>query len=157
VPTNITTFLSPAGAAAAAPSPAPSAEAFAAAAAAGGDLRSAPHPKMKKVGTRIAAHRSSPGSARSRVLIVENLRKSYRSGAQQLAAVENVSFSVADGETVAMVGPSGRGKTTLLGLPASLSLRTLLLRLTTARKRIGPAASLDRSLRPSPRPEPLNH
>lgn len=37
-----------------------------------------------------------------------------------LTVLDNISFSVAEGETVSIVGPSGSGKTTLLGLSAGL-------------------------------------
>ena len=48
------------------------------------------------------------------LLRVEGLRKTYRSGAQQLTIFENLSFRVAPGELVAIVGQSGSGKSTLL-------------------------------------------
>lgn len=48
------------------------------------------------------------------LLRVEGLRKTYRSGAQQLTVFENLSFRVAPGELVAIVGQSGSGKSTLL-------------------------------------------
>ncbi|MEO0654649.1 MAG: ABC transporter transmembrane domain-containing protein [Pseudomonadota bacterium] len=45
----------------------------------------------------------------------ENVGFSYP-GRPEVAALENVSFEVAPGETVALVGPSGAGKTTVLQL-----------------------------------------
>src|SRR4051812_14036652 len=58
----------------------------------------------------------------SAILDVEKLRKSYRSGEGELTVLKEVSFSLADGDSLAIVGPSGSGKTTLLGLCAGLDL-----------------------------------
>ena len=56
----------------------------------------------------------------SKILKVQNLHKTYRSGAHDLNVLNDVSFEVDSGETFAIVGPSGSGKTTLLGLCAGL-------------------------------------
>jgi putative ABC transport system ATP-binding protein len=58
------------------------------------------------------------------MLVARQLTKSYRSGAQDLTVLRDVSFSVSDGDFVAIVGPSGSGKTTLLGLLAGLDTPT---------------------------------
>jgi ABC-type nitrate/sulfonate/bicarbonate transport system ATPase subunit len=47
---------------------------------------------------------------------VRDLKKSFASALGRLAVVEDVSFSVRDGEFVAIVGPSGCGKSTLLNM-----------------------------------------
>jgi ABC-type nitrate/sulfonate/bicarbonate transport system ATPase subunit len=49
---------------------------------------------------------------------VRNVSKSYESDKGRLDVVDDLSFSVRDGEFVALVGPSGCGKTTLLNLIA---------------------------------------
>jgi putative ABC transport system ATP-binding protein len=56
------------------------------------------------------------------VLQAEALTKTYRSGANSLTVLDSVSFSVAQGDTLAIIGPSGSGKTTLLGLCAGLDV-----------------------------------
>ena len=56
----------------------------------------------------------------AKILNVSNLKKSYSSGSGSLTVLDDISFSIEEGETFAIVGPSGSGKTTLLGLSAGL-------------------------------------
>ena len=61
-------------------------------------------------------------TATGTVLAVENLRKIYNEGTEQAnLAIDDVSFEVAKGEFVCIVGPSGAGKTTLLRCVAGLT------------------------------------
>ena len=48
------------------------------------------------------------------ILKIENVRKEYANGEKKLYALKDVSFSVEQGEFIAIVGPSGSGKSTLL-------------------------------------------
>lgn len=60
------------------------------------------------------------------VLEVENLKKIYRPrfGGNQVQALSKVTFSVEEGEYVAIMGESGSGKTTLLNMLAALDKPT---------------------------------
>ena len=51
---------------------------------------------------------------------IENLTKVYGKGESEVKAINNVSFKVNEGEFIAIIGPSGRGKSTLLHSLAGL-------------------------------------
>lgn len=54
------------------------------------------------------------------VLRFENVSMHYHSKQGETVALDSASFSVSEGEFVAIIGPSGCGKTTLLSLAAGL-------------------------------------
>jgi len=60
----------------------------------------------------------------TKILKINGLEKTYKSGSRQLTVLQNVSFDVEKGQTFSIVGPSGSGKTTLLGLCAGLDTPT---------------------------------
>ncbi len=63
-------------------------------------------------------------SGAAEVLRVENLRKEYATGRGRLVLFEDISFTVAQGDLLAIVGESGAGKSTLLHILGALDTAT---------------------------------
>ncbi len=55
---------------------------------------------------------------------VKNVTKTYQTGSIEFQALKGVSFSIADGEFVAIMGPSGSGKSTLMHILGALDTPT---------------------------------
>jgi putative ABC transport system ATP-binding protein len=53
-------------------------------------------------------------------LELENVRKVYQSGDEEVVALDHASLVIGDDEMVALVGPSGSGKTTLISIAGGL-------------------------------------
>jgi NitT/TauT family transport system ATP-binding protein len=53
-------------------------------------------------------------------IVLENVTREFGAGDRRVVALDNVSYTVRDGEFVAVVGPSGCGKTTCMRMAAGL-------------------------------------
>jgi len=58
------------------------------------------------------------------LLQCDDLRKVFRSGAQEIVPIDGLNFSIGRGEMISIVGPSGTGKSTLLHVLAALDTPT---------------------------------
>ena len=76
----------------------------------------------------------------SELLRVENLKKYFKTPKGMLHAVDDISFSVQEGQTLGVVGESGCGKSTLLKLIAGLDMPTSGSILTDNKTISGPSA-----------------
>jgi putative ABC transport system ATP-binding protein len=65
-----------------------------------------------------------PNLSRSEVLAARELTKRVSLPDRELTILEGVSFAIADGDAMAIVGASGSGKSTLLSLLAGLDMPT---------------------------------
>ena len=58
------------------------------------------------------------------ILEVKNIGKKYQNKEDEIQALKNVNFRIAEGEFVSIIGPSGCGKSTLLSIIAGLEEKT---------------------------------
>jgi len=55
---------------------------------------------------------------------IKNITKTYNTGGEPFQALKGISFTVSDGEFVAIMGPSGSGKSTLMHILGALDTPT---------------------------------
>src|SRR5512139_3170225 len=67
-----------------------------------------------------AGNQAEPGTAEEMLIEVQGLCKTYGMNHKTVEALKDISFSLARGELVTIVGASGAGKSTLLHLLGAL-------------------------------------
>jgi NitT/TauT family transport system ATP-binding protein len=72
----------------------------------------------------------------NKVLVIRNLKKNYHTPTQEIIAVKDFSYSLEDGEMIAIVGPSGCGKSTILSILSNIEKKSYGL-VDTKHKTIG--------------------
>ncbi|HOW77183.1 MAG TPA: ABC transporter ATP-binding protein [Candidatus Competibacteraceae bacterium] len=78
----------------------------------------------QEAGSGVSVAAASVWNNPAAIIQVENLSKQVASPEGPLVILDDIGFSIAKGESVAVVGASGSGKSTLLGLLAGLDTPT---------------------------------
>jgi putative ABC transport system ATP-binding protein len=72
-----------------------------------------------------AGKRKSRRQDMNKMIEVKHVSKSYGNKLSSVKVLDNISFTVAEGEFVGIMGPSGAGKTTLMNILSTISLPTM--------------------------------
>lgn len=108
-----------------------------------GTAPSVPHPAAGMTPSRVPAAPAPPAGTSRGTLALR--RVSFRYGPRAAPVIRDLSIDIADGDHLAIAGPSGIGKSTLAGLMAGLLRPTAgEIRICGAPLQLLPAASLPR-------------